>query len=126
MCKLFKWKRLLVAENNLLKYQLEEAKQDLENANIRIGILEGQCELSEELQDNLAKAENRNKRLVDTNQRLGDMNAAFRFKYGNLSKEDFNAWRDDHYKHEAERKEAKAEQPKQVDRKIDHDPYPEE
>lgn len=138
MLRRLKFRRVLAAENNLLRYQLETSQQENEEKAVRISILEGQCELLEQLQEDLAKLEEQNKqldirntRLIIKNQALGDANATYRMKYGNISDDDIKEWR----RHLAEKQaaeriakeeKAKEEQQKQTERRVDHDPYPEE
>lgn len=77
MC-IFKNKRLM-SENELLKQ--------------RISILEGQADLCEKLQQQIEDIDNRNTRYLNKNLRLSRSVAAYKFKYGKLKEEDFQAYR---------------------------------
>lgn len=114
---MFKRRKELKAEINLLKFQKEELEHKSNEDAIRISILEGQCELLEGVQNQLCAATKKVEKLTKQVERqkklscdLGQTIAAYRFKHGNLSKEDFAAY-----------KESKANEKKE-----DHDPYPEE
>lgn len=98
---MFRTRKSLKAEINLLTFQLEEIKKEKENLEIRNSILEGQVEDYEELQ---IKASNRLKNIEELTKnrdrllvkiiRISQSLAAYRYKYGNLTKAQFAEFKD--------------------------------